>query len=153
MTAAKTRSDDSDRSNRFERLAGCDDETLVSLADDVLADGVDLDVVQEPTPKLVMQRVREPVERRPFNLGEVLLTTAEVRLDGERGYLATPGKAEHAALAGAILDAAVAGGHPMADRIERELERAARERDRERRRAWAERRETTVEFTTMEDQE
>lgn len=141
-----------DRTERFERIAGCDGDRLAALADEVLATAPTLSVVQEPRPQLCLQRVREPVERRPINLGEVVVTPAEVELDGARGFAMVPGKAERAALSGAIVDAAVAGGHDQADRLREELAAAAEERAADRRRAYAESRHTTVEFETMEDE-
>jgi alpha-D-ribose 1-methylphosphonate 5-triphosphate synthase subunit PhnG len=142
-----------DRSDRFELIAACDGDVLARFANDVLASEPSLRVLQEPRPQLLMQRVVEPVERRPFNLGEVVVTPAEVVLDGVRGFAMVAGKAERAALSGAIVDAAVAGGHELSETITSALDRAAREREREREREWAESRHTTVEFETMEDDE
>jgi alpha-D-ribose 1-methylphosphonate 5-triphosphate synthase subunit PhnG len=120
------------------------------MANDVLAAEPAWSVLQEPTPQLLMQRVREPVERRPFNLGEVLVTPAEVELDGARGFAMQPGKAERAALSGAIVDAAIAGGHERSGAMKAELARAGERHEATRRREWAESRHTTVEFETME---
>lgn len=133
-------------------IALADGETLAGFADEVLAAGPDLELLQAPTPQLVMQRVIEPVENRPFNLGEVLVTVAEVDLEGARGFAMVPGKNERIALAGAIVDAAVAGGHALTAEIENALEAAVANRDEERARAWATSRETTVEFESMEDE-
>ncbi|MFB6123666.1 MAG: phosphonate C-P lyase system protein PhnG [Haloferacaceae archaeon] len=142
-----------DRSDRFELIAACDGDVLAGFADDVLASDPPLRVLQEPRPQLLMQRVVEPVERRPFNLGEVVVTPAEVVLDGVRGFAMLAGKAERAALSGAVVDAAVAGGHELSDRMTAALERAATDRERKREREWRESRHTTVEFETMEDGE
>ena len=142
-----------DRTDRFELIAGCGEATLAGLANDVLADDPQLDVRQEPRPQLLMQRVREPVERRPFNLGEVLVTPAEVKLDDTRGFAMVPGKAERAALSGAIADAAVAAGHEATADIVAALREAATHRRERRQTAWAESKHTAVEFETMEGQE
>lgn len=138
------------RSDRFELIAACDGDRLERLADGVLAGGPHLRVLQEPRPQLVMEQVVEPVEGRPFNLGEVLVTAAEVELDGERGFAMLAGKAESAALGGAIVDAAIEAGHPEAAELEAELREAAAEADQRRRQRWAESRATTVEFESME---
>ncbi|WP_135363762.1 phosphonate C-P lyase system protein PhnG [Halosimplex halophilum] len=143
--------DPHDRSDRFELIAAADGDELERLADSVLAEDPHLRVLQEPRPQLVMQRVREPVERRPFNLGEVVATPAEVSLEGARGFAMVPGKAERAAFAGAVVDAAVAADHAVTDEAVEALSQAAEAHDRERRREWAESRHTTVEFETMED--
>jgi alpha-D-ribose 1-methylphosphonate 5-triphosphate synthase subunit PhnG len=142
-----------DRTDRFELIAACEGSTLAQFADDVLEDDPPLSVRQEPRPQLLMQQVREPVEHRSFNLGEVLVTPAEVELDGQRGFAMVPGKAERAALSGAIVDAAVASGHDETPRIVAALEDVAARQREQRRRKWAESKHTTVEFRTMEGQE
>lgn len=141
-----------DRSDRFELIAGCDGATLARFANDVLEDDPPLAVRQDPRPQLVMQQVVEPVERRPFNLGEVVVTPAEVELDGHRGFAMLPGKAERAALSGAIVDAAVAGGHRLTDEITTTLTDVATAQRARRQQAWAESKHTTVDFETMEDE-
>lgn len=140
-----------DRSDRFERIAACDETVLARFANQILDSDPPLTILQEPKPQLLMQQVREPVEHRLFNLGEVVVTPAEVELDGERGFAMQPGKAERAALSGAIVDAAVAGGHATDAMIDA-LEAAAERREEERTREWSESRHTAVEFETMEDE-
>lgn len=132
-------------------IAACDGETLVDLAETVLDGETGVRILQAPKPKLVMQRVREPVHNEPFNLGEVLVTPAEVELDGERGFAMVAGRAEAPAVSGAIVDAAVAADHPRADRIKETLVAGMTERAARRQRQWAESRATTIEFETMED--
>ena len=153
LCLSESMADPTDRTERFELIAGCDGETLVGLADDLLDGETPVHVLQEPKAQLLMQRVREPVERRPFNLGEVLVTAAEVEYDDERGFAMVAGKAEAKAVSGAIVDAAVAAGHPEHAQICDTLSGAAADREATRRRQWAESRATTVEFDTMEDEE
>lgn len=145
--------DPHDRSDRFELIAACEEATLARFANDVLEADPPLSVRQEPRPQLLMQQVQEPVQRRSFNLGEVLVTPAEVELDGARGFAMLPGKAERGALSGAIVDAAVAGGHEETSSIVAGLEEVADRRREQRQRKWAESKHTAVEFGTMEDQE
>jgi alpha-D-ribose 1-methylphosphonate 5-triphosphate synthase subunit PhnG len=142
-----------DRSDRFELIAACEGATLARFANDVLEDDPLLSVRQEPRPQLLMQRVREPVERRPFNLGEVVVTSAEVELDGTRGFAMLPGKAERGALSGAIVDAAVAADREEAATIVAALEDVDARRREQQREDWAESKHTAVEFETMEDRE
>ena len=144
--------DANDRSARFELIAMCDGDVLVRIANRVLASDPPLSVLQEPKPQLLMQQVREPVEHGPFNLGEVVVTPAEIELAGERGFAMVPGKAERAALSGAIVDAAVAAGHERTDEMTEELETAIERHGAERTREWSESRHTAVEFETMEDE-
>jgi len=141
-----------DRSNRFELIAKCDETVLARFANKILDSDPPLAVLQEPKPQLLMQQVREPVEYRPFNLGEVVVTPAEVELDGERGFAMVPGKAERAALSGAVVDAAIAAGHDRTKEMTAELEATEEHRRAERTREWSESRHTAVEFETMEDE-
>ena len=142
--------DATDRSNRFELIAACDGDTLAACADDVLDGDMPLRIKQEPKPQLVMQQTTEPVERQPFNLTEVLVTAAEVKIGDTDGFAMVAGKAERKALAGAIVDAAIAGGHAHADALIDRLQAGAADREKRRRQQWAESRATTVEFETME---
>lgn len=145
--------DPHDRSDRFELIAACEGGTLARFANDILADDPSLSVRQEPRPQLVMQQVREPVERRPFNLGEVLVTPAEVELNDARGFAMVPGKNERAALSGAIVDAAVAADHEATADIVDTLEKIATDEHNQRQQAWAESKHTAVDFQTMEGEE
>jgi alpha-D-ribose 1-methylphosphonate 5-triphosphate synthase subunit PhnG len=141
-----------DRSDRFEMIAACDEETLVVAANTILDGETEIRILQEPAPQLVMHQVTEPVEKRPFNLGEILVTAAEVELEGERGFAMIAGKSEAKAISGAIIDAAVAAEHPHSKTIATNLEEAVTARENRRQRQWAESRATTVEFETMEDE-
>lgn len=143
--------DPHDRSDRFELIAVCDGATLAGLADDILAANPSLAVRQDPRPQLVMQQVPEPVEGRPFNLGEIVVTPAEVELDGASGFAMRPGKAERDALSGAIVDAAVAGDHPLTDEIVATLETARADYRSSRKEAWGRSTNTRVDFDVMED--
>lgn len=53
-----------------------------------------------------MARVRETVDDEVFNLGEVLVTTCEVTLDGEPGWGMVMGHDPERALCAAVVDAA-----------------------------------------------
>lgn len=139
-----------DRSRRFELIAATDADDLVELADSVLADASEFRVLQEPAPQLLLQRVRDPVEDRPFNAGEVLVTAAEVSLAGESGFAMVPGHSERGAVAGAVLDAAVAAGHDATEAIAERLAVTAREVRERRRETRAEAEATRVDFESME---
>lgn len=145
--------DPHNRSDRFELIAACDEETLAGFANEVLENDPPLSIRQDPRPQLLMQQVQEPVERRPFNLGEVVVTPAEVELGETRGFAMIPGKNERAALSGAIVDAAVAANHDRTPAIVESLRAADAQQRAKRRRSWAESRHTTVDFQTMEEQQ
>jgi len=151
VVIAEYMTDPYDRSDRFELLTACDAERLVAHADAVIDGGAEVRVLQSPSPQLVMQQVVDPVARQPFNLGEVLVTAAEVELDEEKGFAMRPGKAEKPALSAAVVDAAVESEHPLAEEMVASLEAAASEREENRRQRWGETRRTTVEFEEMED--
>jgi alpha-D-ribose 1-methylphosphonate 5-triphosphate synthase subunit PhnG len=143
--------DSYDRSDRFELIAACPPAPLHEHADAVLADDPDLRILQAPTAQLLRHQIHEPVARSRFNLGEVLVTTAEVELGAAKGYAMVPGRAEARALAGAVVDAAVAGGHPRSKAIAATLETAAAEREQGRDERWAEAQQTVVAFTELVD--
>lgn len=94
-----------------------------------------------------MVRVMETVDGEVFNLGEALVTTFEVFLDGEPGWGMVVGDDPERAVCAAVLDAASRRGFP--DDVEGDLElqlAIAREARRER---WAEVQPTRVEFEEM----
>lgn len=141
-----------DRTRRFELIAQAPRESLIEHATAMLDDDLPIRILQEPDPQLLMHRVTDPVEQRPFNLGELLVTTAEVQLAGEKGYAMVPGRARDKAVSGAIVDAAIEADHDRRPAIVADLEAADADRQQCRRRRWAESRATTVEFATMEDE-
>lgn len=96
---------------RAELLSAADAESVVSLADEVLVAGDDLRLVVGPELAMVMLQVREPVAEERFYLTEVLVTHAEVDLDGARGWAMRAGDDGLAALGAAVLDAAAGAGH------------------------------------------
>jgi alpha-D-ribose 1-methylphosphonate 5-triphosphate synthase subunit PhnG len=102
---------------RAELLAATDAAPLVALAERCLEDGDDPVVVRGPEVGMVMLTVREPVARERFHLAEVLVTRAEVELDGVRGWSMRPGDDRVATLAAAVLDAEVEAGRPLAGAV------------------------------------
>jgi alpha-D-ribose 1-methylphosphonate 5-triphosphate synthase subunit PhnG len=108
----------SDRDRRCEILAAARPEALHDLAEAVLTEaGEAIRVVAGPRVGTLMLRLREPVRGEVFNAGEVLVTEATVALAEHRGYAMRLGRAPETVLAAAILDAALAAGHPLADRV------------------------------------
>jgi alpha-D-ribose 1-methylphosphonate 5-triphosphate synthase subunit PhnG len=133
-------------------IAACDESPLMELAESVLDSGVEVEILQEPKSQLVMQRVKEPVEAKPFNLGEVLVTAAEVKIEGERGFAMVAGKTKPKALSGAIVDAAVESKYIAPDEAEEVLKAGIADKKNRRREQWSESRATAVEFESMEDE-
>lgn len=94
-----------------------------------------------------MARVQETVDGEVFNLGEVLVTSCEVVLDGEPGWGLVMGDDPERALCAAVLDAANARGMP--EETEAEISRQLASAREDRRARWAKVRTTRVEFEEM----
>ena len=67
-------------------------------------------IVKEPAKTLTMIKVRDPVRRGMFYIGEVIVCEAQVEIDGEPGLSVMMGDDEEKALNAAIIDAAVNKG-------------------------------------------
>lgn len=140
----------STRTRRSELLALADTEALVALAERCLDASPDTTVVAGPEVGMVVLQVREPVERRRFHLAEVLVTRAEVRHAGERGWAMRMGDDRLGAVAAAICDAeaAAGGAHgPDIDALCLLTERAEADR---RAAEWSELQPTIVSFEELD---
>lgn len=110
MTGALT------RERRAELLAASDPTGLAALAERCLETGTPV-LVAGPEVGMVMLQVREPVARERFYLGEVLVTRAEVDLDGARGWAMVLGSDRIRALAAAVCDAEHQGNRARAHEV------------------------------------
>lgn len=111
-----------------ELLATAGADELVALADRCLV-GARLRVVRPPETGTVLTRVREPIAGIRVNFVDLLVSTAEVEVDGSPGWGMRVGRQPDAALAQAVCDAQLALGGPLADSIRRlaaEVEGAAK---------------------------
>lgn len=146
MTSAPTLS----REQRTELLCAATAEELIGLAERLIASGsVEPTIVKAPKTGLVVMQVREPVAQERFFLGEVLVTECTVDIDGALGWAMREGDDRVAALAAAVLDAAVAAGHPSAAEIEALCQRVTVRRDAARAAEWDEISPTVVEFEDL----
>ncbi|HEY3110651.1 MAG TPA: phosphonate C-P lyase system protein PhnG [Chloroflexota bacterium] len=108
--------------------------------------------VQEPTRELVLMETADPTTGGSFYLGEVLVTSALIEVDGQVGVGLVVGDEPERARAGALIDAALQAAIPPAAlaaalaELEREVEEAHR-------REWALAARTRVQFETMEDRD
>ncbi|RLG24279.1 phosphonate C-P lyase system protein PhnG, partial [Methanosarcinales archaeon] len=106
------------RDKRFELIARANSERICGIAERILDDAATaVEVVKKPVCGMIMMRFRDTAEKCVFNIGEVLVTEAEVRIGSELGYAMVMGRDAEAALAGAIIDAAVESGHPLTPEI------------------------------------
>lgn len=138
------------RESRVELLVASPVGDLTALADAVLADGAEPEVLVEPEVGMVVLTVREPVEAVRFHLAEVLVTRAEVAIDGHRGWAMRMGDDRVATLAAALLDATVEAGHPRAGEVIDLCRRTSDQRARARADEWAELAPTIVDFEEMD---
>jgi alpha-D-ribose 1-methylphosphonate 5-triphosphate synthase subunit PhnG len=149
------------REERWALLAAARPSELIGLADTCLGAASAFQVVVPPQVGCVSAQVREPILRERFLLGDVLACSAEVELDGHRGWALRFGDDRAAVLAMAIVDAAACawlpdggaapgdGNDGVADEIDRLCdELAGRQRDTEAA-EWAELAPTVVEFEEL----
>lgn len=98
------------REQRAALLAAAEPAELIALADELLADGDDAEVLVAPEVGCVTAQVREPVSAQRFLLGDVLTVRAEVAVGGIRGWAMRLGDDRGAVLAAAVCDARAEGG-------------------------------------------
>ena len=90
-------------------LARADREIVAGLSADIQKKH-SVTVIKEPGKTLAMIKMREPVRRSLFYLGEVIVCEAVVELNGVKGMAVTMGDDTDKTLDMAIVDAAVNGG-------------------------------------------
>lgn len=134
------------REEYAELLALADADQLIGLADAVLGGCARLEVTRAPETGSVVAVVREPVSGHRFQLADVVVSTAEVELDGNAGWSMRPGAHRQAALAQAICEAELARGGEYAPGVARLCESVALARRSAREAEWARLRTTIVEF-------
>lgn len=135
------------REERWALLAAAEGEELIELADRCLAASETVTVTVPPRTGCVTAQVRDPVLRQRFFLGDVLACTAEVELDGVRGWAMRLSDDCAAVLAMAICDAAgETGSAAVIEDLCRQV--AAREAERDAA-EWAELVPTIVEFEEL----
>jgi len=62
------------------------DAAEIGLLAGRLRESIPHEIIKQPTQELVMFQMEDSVERIDFNVGEVLVTSAEVRVDDAIGY-------------------------------------------------------------------
>lgn len=101
----------------FDAIMQGDYEDISPLAE-LLRKRIDYSVIKQPRQELIMFRVEENVEKLDFNVGEVLMTSAEVRVGDSIGYSAVMNLNEEMALDCALLMGVYEEGGSGKDAIE-----------------------------------
>lgn len=135
---------------RAELLALAEPDTVVALAERCVESGSTPVVITGPEVGMVMLTVREPIAQERFHLGEVLVTRAEVEVDGVRGWCMRLGDDRMAALAGAICDAEVESGRPLGVEVLELCALVERADADDRQREWDELGPTEVRFDELD---
>jgi phosphonate C-P lyase system protein PhnG len=91
----------------------------IGLLADRLRESIPHEVIKKPARELVMFQVEESVEKLDFNVGEILVSSAEVRVGDAIGYSMVMDIDEQKALDCALLMAVYEAGLPQ--RREREI--------------------------------
>jgi len=133
-------------------LAQSPREAVIALAAEI--SGVRSVVLVKPAEKtLVMLKVREPVKRSLFYLGEVIATECLVEVDGKRGASVLMGDDAEKARAMAVLDATHTARFPEWQDLEMKIHELNEDARQRRAKEAALHRKTQVRFTIMEDRD
>lgn len=138
------------RERRCELLAAAEGGVVVELAERFVADGASVTVLAGPEVGVVALQVREPVVRERFHLGEVLVTQAEVDVDGTRGWAMRMGTDRVATLAAAVLDAVATRASSPPPEIEALCDTTEAALDAADAEEWAELAPTEVQFEELD---
>src|SRR5438034_7984192 len=95
---------------RFAALAVADRRLLVALADRILHEVADVELLGVPGPATMLVELTESVRGQAFHLCEVVVSEASVAVRGVRGDGLVLGSDTERALAAAVCDAAAEAG-------------------------------------------
>ena len=101
----------------FERIMQGDPSDMAPLVSR-LRESIPHEVIKAPTRELIMFRAEESVEKLDFNVGEILVTSAEVRVNDAIGYSMVMDIQEQKALDCALLMAVYEAQLPETKDIE-----------------------------------
>ncbi|MGB9858751.1 MAG: phosphonate C-P lyase system protein PhnG [Moorellaceae bacterium] len=127
-----------------------DNDILRTLARNVLGTVPEIKVIKPPQVGLLMMRVRETVENKPFNVGEVLVTECTVALGETTGWGCCLGDEPERAYHLAVLDLALQLGVGPVDRIEAALLAEEKRIQQEERAEWVNMARSKVQFEVLE---
>jgi alpha-D-ribose 1-methylphosphonate 5-triphosphate synthase subunit PhnG len=129
----------------LSKASKCD---VCELADKI-AKTEKIEVLKEPEKTLVMVKVREPIKRSLFYLGEVLASECMVKVNGEKGCSVLAGDDFDKVLAAAIIDGALNAGMNETFSIEEYLNTWKKKQEKERAHLNAEILKSKVDFNVM----
>lgn len=112
-----------DKKRLFRIMAKADKEDIASLARE-LKEKYSIIVIKEPEKMLTMVKMRDPVRRSLFYIGEVMVSEAIVEIDGTKGIAVVMGDDFDKTLDMAIIDAACNKDIFDGERMLLELEKA-----------------------------
>ena len=115
---------------RFAALAVADRQVLVALADRILHEVVDVELLGVPGPATMLVELTESVRGQAFHLCEAVVSEASVAVRGVRGDGLVLGSDTERALAAAVCDAAAEAGLFVAE-VEALVERAVGDHERD----------------------
>lgn len=102
----------------FEILMQANGEDIASVAHQ-LGESIDHTVIQPPAQELVMFQAEESVEKIDFNVGEILVTTAHIRVGNAIGFSMVMDMNEAKAFDCALLMGVYEAGLTEADKVEK----------------------------------
>jgi alpha-D-ribose 1-methylphosphonate 5-triphosphate synthase subunit PhnG len=138
-----------DRKTQFEILARAS-SAIIPIAEEILR-SADIELIKKPQTFLLMARATDSVTSCPFNLGEILVTEAEVRLGTYIGYSLIMGEEPEKALAAAVIDAALQGDDVCRSLIEEKLLQEKRRHEMEQQQEFSLVAQTRVEFEVVKE--
>lgn len=130
---------------------------LADVAEAVVRAAHGFRVLQEPATGLVMMQAVDPAAGGSFNVGEVLVTSCLVEINGHSGCAVVLGDDPSRARAAAVLDGALAAAASLPPAVRDRMLAALADEERRiadaHRAEWALAERTRVEFETMEDRD
>ncbi len=105
----------------FQIMAACDAKIIHAMADKI-SSKYPVTIIKKPSKTLTMIKMREPVQRSLFYLGEVMVTETIVEIQGRKGMAVTMGEDFDKVLNMAIVDCGFNNAFPEMAAIKAELE-------------------------------
>lgn len=137
---------------RSELLAAADRQVLLDVADACIAFTEPPIMISRPEVGTISMIVREPVEATRFELGDVLVTRAEIEHRGARGWATIMGADRPAALAAAICDAEALANGPNREAVDELCRITERRMAEAHRQEWRELQRTVVRFEELNEE-